>query len=382
MEEDSVEEWLGKALKDAHSSEEWMLDGLISAVMLLEDRTKVFELISGFLGESSTNESIVNELYRRKRGQVAVEDTHAPSISTTPSVSTDRVRHVERGGDDHPDACVAVIGKRVSALHVNGLVVNCLSCGKIFDLRRQEVFFRKEDQLSVNSGGTCIFCGAHVYSLSSFFSEENTFGAGTSVLTRGSLPATKCFTREARFHHSENTFTSSLAEVKDQNVHVCDVPIPDAVTIAWESKDRLVDFDRAAASRTVIIDDQSDWFEIDGNAWLDKSERDEMKKQAQDVLVAQEERQTRHTGIDLLGRKVGDTSFGSLIHEGVGSMLVKCESLSSPQRKPSKARVTLQSENGGHQSEACPDPGAFMSPIFSRAQVESASPGAVKSSRR
>ena len=98
-----------------------------------------------------------------------------------------------------------------------------------------------------------------------------------SVLTRGSLPATKCFTREARFHHSENTFTSSLAEVKDQNVHVCDVPIPDAVTIAWESKDRLVDFDRAAASRTVIIDDQSDWFEIDGNAWLDKSERDEMK---------------------------------------------------------------------------------------------------------
>jgi len=40
-----------------------------------------------------------------------------------------------------------------------------------------------------------------------------------------------------------------------------------------------VDFDRNCAARTVVIDDQSDWFEIDGNAWLDESERSELKKQ-------------------------------------------------------------------------------------------------------
>lgn len=33
-------------------------------------------------------------------------------------------------------------------------------------------------------------------------------------------------------------------------------------------KNRLVEYDRNAAQRTQVVDDQSDYFEIDSNAWL------------------------------------------------------------------------------------------------------------------
>ena len=76
-------------------------------------------------------------------------------------------------------------------------------------------------------------------------------------------------------------------------------------------QDRLVAFDRTAAARTTVIDDQSDWFEIESNAWLDEDEREEAKRQAMEVEEAREaaakNRATRVT-LDLLGRRVDDVS--------------------------------------------------------------------------
>lgn len=44
---------------------------------------------------------------------------------------------------------------------------------------------------------------------------------------------------------------------------------PDSATVvAIAFKDRLVDYDRNAQQRTTVIDNQSDYFEIDTNAWL------------------------------------------------------------------------------------------------------------------
>ena len=40
------------------------------------------------------------------------------------------------------------------------------------------------------------------------------------------------------------------------------------VTDAVAFKNRLVGYDRNAAQRTKVIDDQSDYFEIDSNTWL------------------------------------------------------------------------------------------------------------------
>lgn len=43
----------------------------------------------------------------------------------------------------------------------------------------------------------------------------------------------------------------------------------EAAAAAVAFKDRLVEYDRDSARRTHVIDDQSDFFEIDTNAWLD-----------------------------------------------------------------------------------------------------------------
>jgi hypothetical protein len=42
----------------------------------------------------------------------------------------------------------------------------------------------------------------------------------------------------------------------------------DATAKAVAFKDRLVEYDRHAQKRTTVIDDQSDFFEIETNAWL------------------------------------------------------------------------------------------------------------------
>ena len=45
-------------------------------------------------------------------------------------------------------------------------------------------------------------------------------------------------------------------------------PADEATLKAIAFKDRLVEYDRDAAKRTSVIDDQSDYFEIDTNSWL------------------------------------------------------------------------------------------------------------------
>jgi hypothetical protein len=69
--------------------------------------------------------------------------------------------------------------------------------------------------------------------------------------------------------------------------------------------ERLVEYDRSAARRSTVIDDQGDFFEVDSNAWLTPEERDNFKKQQ--ALQEQLERQRRDkvtVSIDLLGREV------------------------------------------------------------------------------
>lgn len=47
-----------------------------------------------------------------------------------------------------------------------------------------------------------------------------------------------------------------------------DAAAADAQAQAVAFKDRLVEYDRHAQQRTTVIDDQSDFFEIETNAWL------------------------------------------------------------------------------------------------------------------
>ncbi|XP_039124832.1 activating signal cointegrator 1 [Dioscorea cayenensis subsp. rotundata] len=125
------------------------------------------------------------------------------------------------------------------------LVSNCLSCGKIVCEQEGE--------------GPCSFCGVLVL-------REGSTYAGLDELV---------------------------------------VPHSDAEAAAEAYAKRLVEYDRNSAARTTVIDDQSDYYEIEGNSWLSAEEKDLLMKKQKEIEEANEaQRKKVIVTFDLLGRKV------------------------------------------------------------------------------
>ena len=101
-----------------------------------------------------------------------------------------------------------------------------------------------------------------------------------------------------------------------------------------------MNYDRTAASRTTVIDDQSDYFEIESNAWLTNKEKAELKRRKE--LEEEQEQKLRnqiHVTFDLLGNKVIVTDAKE----------VKKETTSSNQQNDNEAleRAKIASDNLG-----------------------------------
>lgn len=127
----------------------------------------------------------------------------------------------------------------------HGLVSNCLSCGKIVCEQEGE--------------GPCNFCGA-------------------LVLKEG----------------------STYAGLEESGI-----PLSEAESAAEAYAKRLVDYDRNSAARTTVIDDQSDYYEIDSNNWLSAEEKGLLKKKQQETEEADRARRNKVVmTFDLVGRKV------------------------------------------------------------------------------
>lgn len=125
------------------------------------------------------------------------------------------------------------------------LVSNCLSCGKIVCEQEGE--------------GPCSFCGA-------------------LVLREGSTYA-------------------GLGDLA--------VPLSEAEAAAEAYAKRLVEYDQNSAARTKVIDDQSDYYEIEGNSWLSAEEKELLKKKQKEIEEAAEaSRRKVIVTFDLVGRKV------------------------------------------------------------------------------
>ncbi|KAG6412274.1 hypothetical protein SASPL_124948 [Salvia splendens] len=127
----------------------------------------------------------------------------------------------------------------------HGLVSNCISCGKIVCEQEGE--------------GPCNFCGALV------LREGSTYAGldeGLMVLT-------------------------------------------DAEAAAEAYAKRLVEYDRNAAARTTVIDDQSDYYEMEGNTWLSNEEKELLRKKREEIEEAERSKRSKVVmTFDLLGRKV------------------------------------------------------------------------------
>ncbi|KAH0453740.1 hypothetical protein IEQ34_018064 [Dendrobium chrysotoxum] len=125
------------------------------------------------------------------------------------------------------------------------LVSNCLSCGKIVCEQEGE--------------GPCSFCGALVL-------------------------------REGSTYAGLENFT---------------IPTSDTEATAEAYAKRLVEYDRNSAARTKVIDDQSDYYEVEGNSWLSTEEKEFLKKQQKEIEEAEEARRGKViVTFDLVGRKV------------------------------------------------------------------------------
>ncbi|XP_030937162.1 activating signal cointegrator 1 [Quercus lobata] len=125
------------------------------------------------------------------------------------------------------------------------LVSNCLSCGKIVCEQEGE--------------GPCSFCGSLVL-------KEGSTYAGLDE----SLPLQS-----------------------------------DAEATAEAYAKRLVEYDRNSAARTTVIDDQSDYYEIEGNSWLSKEEKELLKKKQEEIEEAERAKRNKVVvTFDLVGRKV------------------------------------------------------------------------------
>ncbi|WIA31837.1 hypothetical protein OEZ86_002704 [Tetradesmus obliquus] len=151
-------------------------------------------------------------------------------------------------------------------------VANCLSCGKIFDCRS----LTNDIIAFIHGKFACTYCGAQV-----------------------------AMTQQQRIAQAQQPPHSSSSTEAAGDAGSAAAAEDDATAKAIAFKDRLVDYDRHSQKRTTVIDDQSDYFEIDTNAWLSEEERAELKRRAEAEEAAAAARRNRVVvTLDLLGRKV------------------------------------------------------------------------------
>ncbi|MCI29969.1 activating signal cointegrator 1-like, partial [Trifolium medium] len=81
-------------------------------------------------------------------------------------------------------------------------------------------------------------------------------------------------------------------------------PLSETEAAAEAYAKRLVEYDRNAAARTTVIDDQSDYYELDSNTWLSKEEKELLKKKQEEMEEAEQAKRNRVVvTFDLVGRK-------------------------------------------------------------------------------
>ena len=115
--------------------------------------------------------------------------------------------------------------------------------------------------------GRCTFCGALVVM---------TFTDGFTNAHDPAAPPHPAEAAGTSAQHEPTTSADATSSVRvgqpaadrtaraDAELTHADASAAEAVAL----KDRLVEYGRTSAQRTVVLDDQSDFFEIDSNAWL------------------------------------------------------------------------------------------------------------------
>ena len=121
------------------------------------------------------------------------------------------------------------------------------------------------------SGGVCSFCGNHV-ALRYADGTSNAAEAGWAapadpIAADPSAAASASLAPEAAAGAAAGELAGFSPEEQQGNA-AGSVAYNTSSAAAVALRDRLVEYDRQSAKRTTVLDDQSDFFEIDANAWL------------------------------------------------------------------------------------------------------------------
>jgi len=183
------------------------------------------------------------------------------------------------------------IRSRGERKHKENIVCNCLSCGKIYDCR--------VDRRVVENGGVCTFC---------------------------------------------NSLVPRIAQELFSDMPM---PVSDRQDEAYELKDRLVEYDRDSASRTKVIDDQNDYYDIlQANAWLSDEERQDMASRMRMLEAEQETSSSMMVTFDVFGRRSAAPCI-VVVHDD--------EEESSDLLKVAQDRAMEERPYGGGRSVVGPD---------------------------
>ena len=335
------------ALRAAYpDAEEWMLEGVCASLDALSvggvggatdgaTGGEVRDTIASFLGDSDAVDAL-SAMWARApsalasssaasattdaRVKVAPAGTTASAsaparAARTPARETKAVRFVERKASNQSIASSSAerrpaLGDALAPGDLAKACVNCLRCGKVYDLRAKDGVISQTALGFLEGSARCTFCGAFVAVIladgSRFVGGSAEGDASTSAGTVEDAPSRDVFDKLRAISlgvQDDDKGDKTARSVRRGK----GVVVNDATAVAVAAKDRLVHFDQTSAKRTTVIDDQSEYYEIDGNAWLDEHEREELKKQVQEMRDAEEEakRRARTTWtLDLIGRRV------------------------------------------------------------------------------
>ena len=336
------------ALRAAYpDAEEWMLEGVCASLDALSvggggsgatdgaTGGEVRDTIASFLGDSDAVDALSAMWVRAPSVMASSSAARAPAdarvkaapagtmasasaparAARAPARETKAVRFVERKASNQSIATSSAErrpapGDALAPGDLAKACVNCLRCGKVYDLRAKDGVISQTALGFLEGSARCTFCGAFVAVTladgSRFMGGSAEGDASTSAESVEDAPSRDVFDKLRAISlgvQDDGEGDTTARSVRSGKEVVED----DATAVAVAAKDRLVHFDQTSAKRTTVIDDQSEYYEIDGNAWLDEHEREELKKQVQEMRDAEVEakRRARTTWtLDLIGRRV------------------------------------------------------------------------------
>ncbi|GAX79653.1 hypothetical protein CEUSTIGMA_g7094.t1 [Chlamydomonas eustigma] len=242
-------------------------------------------------GLSKYQKSIAQDSAVSQSNKAAADGMRIPAAGPADNSSSGRQQPekvlgmFKQGGRLRPSSQAVSSGssqaqKNLTAANLEKKVLNCLGCGKIYDCRAVTTDITR----FLERDGVCTFCGDKVPLTQQERQEQLQQVSSTNASCEDGQDVKDG-------HENDQASGRSKAAVAAEAAHAF--------------KDRLIEYDRESAKRTTVIDDQSDYFEIDSNAWLTDEERKLLRQRRRMEEEAEAAKKKRMTvTIDLMGRKV------------------------------------------------------------------------------